>query len=60
MSRETIIWAKENLSLLRALNPPWKPSALLNSEDEWTGGIEWAELEYINIYQVPVQSSTLH
>ena len=31
------IWAKENLSLLRALNPPWKPSAPLNSVDEWSG-----------------------
>ena len=26
-----------NLSLLRALNPPWKPSGLLNSGDEWSG-----------------------
>ena len=29
-----------NLSLLRALNPPWKPSGLLNSGDEWSGRLE--------------------
>ena len=33
--RESTIWVKENLSQPRALNPPWKPSALLNSE--WSG-----------------------
>ena len=35
--RESTIWVKENLSLPRALNPPWKPSALLHSVDEWSG-----------------------
>ena len=44
---------KENLSLPRALNPPWKPSALLNSGE--SGVVLW-QPEYINIYQVPVQS----